>query len=241
MADEKDNVPVKPETWYAKANLAIEGILYTARTQKHMRWHFVTAAVVTLLGLFLGLDRISFIALTLAVVTVLVAEVFNTAVEAAVDLTCGVYHPMAKVAKDTAAGAVFIAAVGSAVIGFLILYPYVAQLIAYGVPRVKLAGENVAFMALVFVVIAVILVKSYFGRGEPLTGGLPSGHAAVSTGIAVASVFLTHNALVFLLALMLAVMVSHSRVAMGIHSVREVVLGALLGGLITLLIFFLFG
>jgi len=231
---------LKPKSWYQSANLAIEGILYAAKTQKHLRWHFISAALVILVALYLGLGKMEFVALSLAIVLVLVAEILNTAIEAVVDLVSDTYHPIAKVAKDTAAGAVFVASCGAVILGFLILYPYVAKSVSLGVSQVRLAGENIAFMAFVVVVIAVIIAKAYFGRGRPLEGGMPSGHAATAFSIWVAVLFLTSNALIAVLVLLMAVLISHSRVAMGIHSVREVTLGALLGGLITLFIFLLF-
>lgn len=200
----------------------------------------MAAAVVVLMGLFFGLDRMQFIALSLAVVLVLVTEVMNTAVEAVVDLVSDEYHPLAKVAKDTAAGAVFVASVGAVVIGFLILYPYLSRAVVSGIGEIKMAGENIAFMALLVVIIAVIIFKAYLHRGAPLMGGMPSGHAAAAFGIWVVVLFLTANALIGILVLIMAIAVAHSRVALGIHSVREVVLGALLGGFITLLIFLLF-
>ena len=231
---------MKPKSWYASANVAIEGILYAAKTQKHLRWHFVSAALVILLGLYFGLGKTDFIALSLAVVIVLVAEILNTAVEAAVDLVSKDYNPLAKVAKDTAAGAVFVASFGAVVIGFLILYPYAAKAVTEGVRQLKVAGENIAFMALMVVIIAVIIAKAYLGKGRPLEGGMPSGHAATAFSIWVAVLFLTSNALIGILVFIVAVMVAHSRVALGIHTKREVVIGALLGGLITLFIFLLF-
>ena len=231
---------MKPKSWYESANVAIEGILYAAKTQKHLRWHFVSAALVILLGLYFGLGKPDFIALSLAVVIVLVAEILNTAVEAAVDLVSKDYNPLAKVAKDTAAGAVFVASFGAIIIGFLILYPYAASAVTVGVRQLKVAGENIDFMALMVVIIAVIIAKAYLGKGRPLEGGMPSGHAATAFSIWVAVLFLTSNALIGILVFIVAVMVAHSRVALGIHTKREVVLGALLGGLITLFIFLLF-
>lgn len=232
---------MKPKTWYESANVAIEGILYAARTQKHMRWHFISAGVVVLTGLFFGLERMEFIALTLAVVLVLVTEILNTAIEAAVDLVSEAFHPLAKVAKDTAAGAVFVASFGALVLAFLILYPHVAYSLTNGVERVKLAGDNVAFMATLVVIIAVIILKAYLGKGAPLSGGMPSGHAALSFSIWVSAVFLSESPLVWIFVLVMALMVCHSRVAMGIHSRREVLIGALLGGLVTMAIFLVFG
>jgi len=232
---------VKPKTWYESANLAVEGILYAARTQRHMRWHFMSAALVILLGLFLDLDRVEFIALALAVVLVLITEILNTSIEAVVDLVSVEFHPLAKVAKDTAAGAVFVASFGAVVLGYFILYPHLAMSISKGVSDIKTVSEDVAFMAVTVVIIAVIIFKAYLGKGTPLRGGMPSGHAATAFSIWVAALFVTRNALIGGMVFVMAVMVSHSRVAMGIHSRREVVLGAFLGGLLTLAIFLLFG
>jgi diacylglycerol kinase (ATP) len=232
---------MKPKTWYESANLAVDGILYAARTQRHLRWHFVSALVVLLLGLFLGLNRIEFVALSLAVVLVLITEILNTSIEAVVDLVSEAYHPLAKAAKDTAAGAVFVASFGAVVLGYFILYPHVADAVTKGVERIRTAGEDVGFAALIAVTISVILFKAFLGKGTPLRGGMPSGHAATAFSIWVAVFFLTGNALIGGLVFVMAVMVSHSRVAMGIHSRREVVFGALLGGLLTLAIFAFFG
>ena len=231
---------MKPKSWLESANVAVEGILYAAKTQRHVRWHFISAAMVVLIGLFLDLGRMEFIALTLAVVLVLVAEILNTAIEAAVDLFAEGYHPLAKIAKDTAAGAVFVSSVGAVILGYFILYPNVAAAVSKGVSMTKVAGEYVAFMAMVVVVIAVIIAKGYLGRGTPLKGGMPSGHAALAFSIWVVCLFLTSNALIGIIVLVMAVMVSHSRIKLGIHSKTEVVLGALLGGLITLAIFLVF-
>jgi len=232
---------MKPKSWYESANVAIEGILYTARTQKHMRWHFMSAALVVLLGLFFNLDRMEFIALALAVVLVLITEILNTAVEATVDLASESFHPLAKVAKDTAAGAVFMASFGAMVLGYFILYPHVSSSFTKGVKMVKAGGEHLAFVSIIIVIIAVVIFKSYFRKGSPLKGGMPSGHAATAFSIWVAVAFLTENMLISALVLLMAVMVSHSRVVMNIHSRREVVFGALLGGLITLSLFLLLG
>jgi len=227
--------------WYESANVAIEGILHAAKTQRHVRWHFMSALAVILLGLFFGLDRMEFIALSLAVVIVLIAELVNTAVEALVDLVSEEFHPLAKAAKDTAAGSVFIAAMGAVVLGFFLLYPYVSAAFTEGVQTARASGDELAFVSAVAVVILVVLLKAYHGRGKPLIGGMPSGHAALSFSILTSVGFLTENALVFLMVFVMALMVSHSRVALGLHSTRQVVAGAFVGFFTTYIMFLVFG
>lgn len=231
---------MRPKNWFESANFAIDGILYVARTQRHMRWHFLAAIGILLISLLLGLTKIEFIALTLAIILVLLSEMINTAVEVAVDLFQEEYHPLAKIAKDIAAGAVLIASVGAVVIGYLILFPQINRVLTNGIPHVKQSPEHITFISLIIVVIAVIITKAYTGRGLPLRGGLPSGHAAIAFSIWVSITFITGNILISLLTLFLSVMVSRSRIISGVHTLWEVILGALLGALITLLIFQVF-
>ncbi|MDH4100075.1 MAG: diacylglycerol kinase [Nitrospirota bacterium] len=231
---------MKPKGWLQSANVAIEGILYAARTQKHMRWHLLMALVVIIAGLLLDVSAVEFIALSFAVILVMATEMLNTAVEVTVDMIAEGYHPMAKIAKDVAAGAVFLVSFGAVIIGYLVLYPHVKDIVYSGIMFLETAPEHLTVIALVVVVITVVIVKTRFGKGTPLHGGMPSGHAAVSFSIWMAVVLLTENPLVALITFVLAAMTSHSRLLLGIHSLWEVVAGGILGALITLLIFQLF-
>lgn len=95
-------------------------------------------------------------------------------------------------------------------------------------------------IAILIVVIIVIIVKSATGTGTPLHGGIPSGHAAVAFSIATAVSLNTHDPLISLLSLLLAIMVSHSRLLIKIHTLREVIIGACIGSVVTLLVLQLF-
>lgn len=231
---------MKPKNWLESANLAIEGILYVVRTQRHMRWHFLSAIVILIISLLLGLTKLEFIALTLAIILVLLAEMLNTAVEVAVDLFHEEFHPLAKIAKDIAAGAVLIAASGAIVIGYLILFPQINRILTAGAPYIKQSPEHITFISLIIVVIAVIITKAYTGKGLPLRGGLPSGHAAIAFSVWISITYITGNILISLLTLFLSLIVSRSRIVEGVHTFWEVMLGALLGSVITFLLFKVF-
>ncbi|HKL48664.1 MAG TPA: diacylglycerol kinase, partial [Desulfuromonadales bacterium] len=114
----KDPERMKPANWFESVNCAIEGIIWSVRTQRHMRYHFWAAAAILLVGLFFHLSALELILLILAVTFVLFAELFNTAIEVLVDLVSPEYHPLARRAKDVAAGAVFIASIGAVVLGY---------------------------------------------------------------------------------------------------------------------------
>jgi diacylglycerol kinase len=102
---------------------AFAGIGYLVRTQPNMRIHLAIAALVVVLGLWLGLPVRDWAVIVLAAGLVLCAEAFNTALEAVVDLASPEQHPLARVAKDVGAGAVTLAAITSVLVGLLILGP----------------------------------------------------------------------------------------------------------------------
>ena len=126
-------------------------------------------------------DKLELIALLLAIAFVLIAEMLNTAVEAAVDVATTSFDPMAKLAKDIAAGAVLIATAVAVAVGYLVFSGQVADARAPKLlDRLTDASAELTLVALVLTTIVVIGTKALTGRGTPLRGGLPSGHAAVA-------------------------------------------------------------
>jgi diacylglycerol kinase (ATP) len=205
-----------------------------------MRTHFVAALVVLLAALFLRVSPLEFALLALSILFVLFAELINTAVEAIVDLVSPDFHPLAKVAKDTAAGAVLVAACGAGIMGYLILAKYILPLYGKALAMFGTQSDLGTVVAVLAVTIVVIMIKSLSGKGTPLHGGAASGHAAVAFSIATAVTLNTGNPLISLLCFALATMVSHSRLLMRIHTMRDVVIGALVGAGITIVVLLAF-
>ncbi|MEK7698649.1 MAG: diacylglycerol kinase, partial [Nitrospirota bacterium] len=214
--------------WVESANYAIEGILHAAKTERHLRYHFYAAVLILLLSLILGITRSEFIAIAIVAIIVLSVEMLNTAIEATVDIIFKEYDNRAKIIKDIAAGAVLTASIGAAVVGYIIFLPYLKNTFENGLKIAKHSGEDVAIISFVVLLILVIITKTFFGKGSPLRGGIPSGHAAVAFSIWAAVTFLTEAFLPSFLILILAVLVAQSRVSIGVHKPWEVILGALL-------------
>jgi diacylglycerol kinase (ATP) len=231
---------MKPFGWLESVNCAIEGILWAARTQRHLRYHFLAAVVVLLTALFLQVSTLEFTLLALAVILVLFAELFNTALEVLVDLVSPEYHPLARRAKDVAAGAVLVTGIGAVVIGYLGLSRYLFPLFEHVITDFNPPPGEHSVVALLTVIILVVLLKARLGRGTPLHGGMPSGHAAVAFSIATSISAAKVGLLLSVLAFVAAAMVSHSRLLMRIHTLREVIAGALLGMAVTLLVHLVF-
>jgi diacylglycerol kinase len=104
-------------------HFAFQGIGQAFRTQPNMRIQLVIAAAVVIAGVWLNISPAEWAIIALTIAVVLSAESFNTAIEATVDRIGNEPHPLAKTAKDAAAGAVLICAIGAAVVGVLIFGP----------------------------------------------------------------------------------------------------------------------
>jgi diacylglycerol kinase len=102
---------------------AFRGWWHVLKTQHNAWIHSVVAAIVVIVGLWLGLSARDWAVIVLTIAMVFTAEFINTAIEAVVDLASPVHHPLAKVGKDVGAGAVLVAAVAAVLVGLLILGP----------------------------------------------------------------------------------------------------------------------
>lgn len=214
--------------------------MHGTQTQRHLRAHLYAAAFVLILCYTLGISKNDFLVIALTVIVIILAELFNTSIETVVDIASPKHSEKAKIAKDVAAGAVFITAFGAAVIGYIILVPYMRTVFEEGFYIAKHSAEDVSIMALILVLILVLITKAYIGKGTPLRGGIPSGHAALAFSIWIAVTYTTGSFIASLLCFILAAIIAASRVASKIHSAWEVALGGLMGAVLTFLLFQIF-
>ena len=115
----------------AAFGFAFEGLWHVLRSQRNAQIHLLIGACAVALGAVLGLARWEWLILVLTITLVLTLETVNTALEAAVDAAIPEYHPLVKIAKDTAAGAVLIAAIGAVVVGCLLFIPHLWALLPH--------------------------------------------------------------------------------------------------------------
>jgi diacylglycerol kinase (ATP) len=230
----------RPPSIIESFNFAIEGLVHVLRTQRNMRVHFAVAVVVIILAVLVGVSRIELIALLISIAFVLVAEMVNTAIEGAIDASTTSFDPMAKLAKDIAAGAVLIASLNAVAVGYLVFAGKAADKSARVLDRIRDAPATLTLIALVLTVFIVIATKAWTGRGTPLRGGLPSGHAALAFAGWMAATYIvgdSHRFVVSALTFIMALLVAQTRVESGVHSALEVAYGGALGALVTLSVF----
>lgn len=178
--------------------------------------------------------------LAFAISLVIVCEMINTAIEKSIDLFTDKFHPLAKISKDVAAGAVFVAAVNAVVIGYLVFFNRMLIATETVISRVLKSELHITTLTIFGILILVVLIKMRLTSKSLLQGGMPSGHAAVAFSLVTAAALLSENILVSLFALLLGFLVVQSRVESKIHSTFEVMLGAALGVLVTLLVYNIF-
>jgi diacylglycerol kinase (ATP) len=219
---------------------AVSGLVHTFRSQRHMRIHLFVALVTVLGAVLLNLHMREILILLFMITFVLVAEMFNSAIEATVDLVSPGYHPQAKFAKDIAAGAVLITTIMAIIVGSLIVIgddqwerlklSLTGQ--TFGLPFV---GRLIAGGFLVFLL--VIIGKGLGGHGRIMRGGLVSGHSALGFFLATSVFFLTDSVLAGAITVLLAIIIAQSRWEGRIHSVFELTLGAVVGVALGLVMF----
>ena len=108
---------------------AWNGMIHAFQTQRNARVHVAIALVALTLGVALHLSAMEFAVIILAIVAVIAAEMINTVAEAIVDLVTDTYHPLAKIAKDVAAGAVLWSAIGAVAVAVVIFGPHLLSLL----------------------------------------------------------------------------------------------------------------
>lgn len=221
-------------------NNAIDGIIYTVRTQRNMKIHMVLTLLVLIACLCFDVSKNEFLILAVTITMVIGAELLNTAIEAVVDMNTKHYHPLAKIAKNVAAGAVLLTAINSVVVGYIIFWDKLSNLSLILLHKIKGSEPYTIFIVLVIVCIVTIIVKAIFGEGTPLKGGMPSGHSALAFSLATAISLITEEPICIMLSFIMAIITAQSRVDSEVHSTFEVIVGALFGILITLLIFTIF-
>lgn len=222
-------------------NYAIHGLIYAIRTQRNMRIHVLSAIVVLIASLVFKVSKVEILILLIAVTLVITAELINTALESAVDATTNYYHPLVKIAKNTAAAAVLVTAINAVSIGVLVFWTPITQMTYGGIVLIKTSSPYFAFAILGIVTFLVLYIKAHVGDGTPLRGGMPSGHTAIAFALATMMSYVTENPIVITLSFIMAVVVAQSRIDTRVHTFWEVFAGALLGFASTLLLFRLFG
>lgn len=123
----------RPSLWRTERRsfgYAFEGLGHAWRTQRHLRIHVALGLLAAGAAMVLGISPAEWAALLGVMTMVIALELLNTVVEAAVDIASPAFHPKAKVAKDVAAAAVLVSAIGASLVGASIFIPRLMALLS---------------------------------------------------------------------------------------------------------------
>lgn len=222
-------------------NYAIDGIFYSIKTQRNMKIHILMGGLVIIASMFFDISKDELALVLFSISLVIITEMINTSIEVTIDLITKDYHPLAKIAKNVAAGGVLLSALNSVIVGYVVFYDEFIPIAERLFFKIRKTSLHISFLSFLIVAISVIIIKLRKGIGTPLKGGMPSGHAAIAFSLMTSIVFIANDIFVILLGLLLAILVAQSRIEGKIHTWLQVVMGAILGIGITLLMFFLLG
>ncbi len=222
---------------------AYEGLVYAINHEKNMKFHFLAAALVILASLFFNISRLEMMFLVFSISAVIAFELINTAIEYAVDLASGGrWLSLAKAAKDVSAAATFITALNAVFVAYLVFFDKFSNFYNSVIIRIGKRPSHLALITISLIIIITILIKGIFyeGHGTAFRGGFVSGHTSVASGLATIGILLTDNNLIVGVMILLALIVAESRYEANIHSVKEIIRGAILGIGMALAIFGIF-
>lgn len=221
---------------------AFEGLYHVFNTEPSLRIQTVFTVLVLLAAWSFGVTHSELLHLLLPMVLVIVAEIFNTAIERLIDLEIKQWNAVAKVTKDVAAAAVLICAIYALLAGIMIFSHNENVIRLFQLPpefpqRPHLGPLQIVLVGMLLLAVIVVWAKRATGWRSFLTGGVISGHTALGFLVAASIAFVTRDVAVSALALALALLLAQSRLQADIHKLSEVALGALIGTLLALLLF----
>ena len=211
---------------------AFNGIIYATTTQGNIRKQLLIAVVVMLVSLLFNLTRAEFLCLMFTVILIILAEMFNTAIETVVDLYTDLYHPKAKIAKDVAAGGVVITAVNALIVAYFLFFDKISDI---GLNFIRNLANSPVHMAFIGIFLIIILIVSLKAAGSTnkhkllKNGFSPSGQAAMAFGANTIIWISTTNIVVLTLSFVMAILVCVTRIEAKKKTLWEVVFGALTG------------
>ena len=217
---------------------ATNGIIYATTTQGNIKKQLIIAIIVVIASLFFNLSKAEFLCFMFTIVLIIFAEMVNTAIETVVDLYVDVYHPKAKIAKDVAAGGVVITAINAVIVAYFLFFDKITDIGLNFIENVAASPSHLAFSVMVIVIIAALALIAYAktNKHKGLNSKfIPSGHATIAFAANTIIWILSNNAVILILYLVMAILVSESRIAAKEHKLSEIIFSGCLGTLIVLI------
>ena len=200
----------------------------------------IIVAIVMIGSLFFDLSRAEFLCLIFSIVLIIFAEMINTALETVVDLYTDLYHPKAKIAKDLGAGAVVITTLNAVILAYFLFFPKISTQGMNLLNIIIHSPIHLAFVAIVLTLISAVAIRaaSTVDKFKIVNRKfMPSGQAMLAFAALTIIWIHSDNIIILTLSFMMAVMVILNRIENKKRTMPEIIFGACIGILITLLVY----
>jgi diacylglycerol kinase len=217
---------------------AYDGFKYAILKEHNMKVHLIVAAIVMILAMISDVSKLEFLFLLLAVALVFITELINTAIEKLVDFVQPEYHEVAKIVKDTAAGAVLLASAFALVTGILVFFDPFDRLLA----SVRMANELYSIQS-IWIFISLLVIVYTFLRirmTQEKQRYRPNFIVMVAFALGAYTSLMTARTSVFLLTFIMASMFAAMVYFKQEKALVSIILGAILGILLATVVALLF-
>jgi diacylglycerol kinase (ATP) len=223
-------------------NSAFNGLFYILKRERNFKIHTIVGFVVILFSLFYHLPFTEFLIILVLISLVMVCEIINTGLEIISEYIDKKENELIKRVKDIGASAVLVASIFAFIGGYLIFIKYFPPEFRNIFLNITNSSWHFTFFVLVVVSFLTLILKFITEKKFNIVGGMPSIHTGIAFSIWTAISILTFKdyPVVSLLVLLLSIWVAQSRITKKIHKIEEVIVGGIIGIIITVLFFQLF-
>lgn len=237
---ERDTKQIKNKNFLDAWKNAINGIIYATTTQGNVKKQLIIAVMVVIISLFFELSKAEFLIFMFTIVLIIFAEMVNTAIETVVDLYVDVYHPKAKIAKDVAAGGVVITAINAVIVAYFLFFDKISNIGLEFLRNIVNSPIHLAFATIIITIIGILTLIAIATTNKHKILNkkfVPSGHSTLAFAANTIIWLATDNRVILTLSLVLAILVSESRVESKAHRLSEVVFSSCIGIILVLVIY----
>ena len=243
--ENKEKFHTKNSTFFEAWKNAVNGIIYATTTQGNIKKQLVIAVIVMLVSLLFNLNTAEFLCLMFTIILIIVAEMFNTAIETVVDLYTDLYHPKAKIAKDVAAGGVVVTAINALIVAYFLFFDKISDIGLNFISNIANSPVHLAFIGIFLTVILIVSFKAFGvsrkNKNLKDKSFMPSGISAIAFAATTLIWINSSNKVVLTLTIFMAIVLSLTRIEDKKRSLFEVLIGALTGVAVITLIYGLRG
>lgn len=243
--ENKEKFHTKNSTFIEAWKNAVNGIIYATTTQGNIKKQLVIAVIVMLVSLLFNLNTAEFLCLMFTIILIIVAEMFNTAIETVVDLYTDLYHPKAKIAKDVAAGGVVVTAINALIVAYFLFFDKISDIGLNFISNIANSPVHLAFIGIFLTVILIVSFKAFGvsrkNKNLKDKSFMPSGISAIAFAATTLIWINSSNKVVLTLTIFMAIVLSLTRIEDKKRSSLEVIVGALTGIAVVTLIYGLRG